>query len=132
MAPEVRLTMNELPDKIKAAVLIMLFPKDTNLYTVFIKRNTDASPHSGQVSFPGGKFEPEDLTLKQTALRECQEEIGIVKKALAPEGKVFVHGELWNARAKSPIDKDVKVRIVQVINLVLEVEAVDQDALDRN
>jgi membrane-bound serine protease (ClpP class) len=61
-------------------------------------------------------------------------EIGIVKKALAPEGKVFVHGELWNARAKSPIDKDVKVRIVQVINLVLEVEAVDQDqdALDRN
>jgi len=59
-------------------------------------------------------------------------EIGIVKKALAPEGKVFVHGELWNARAKGPIDKDAKVRIVQVVNLILEVEAVNQDALDRN
>lgn len=59
-------------------------------------------------------------------------EIGIVKKALAPEGKVFVHGELWNARAKAPIDKDAKVRIVQVVNLILEVEAVNQDALDRN
>ncbi len=59
-------------------------------------------------------------------------EIGIVKKALTPEGKVFVHGELWNARAKDPIDKDAKVRIVQVINLTLEVEAVNQDALDRN
>jgi membrane-bound serine protease (ClpP class) len=59
-------------------------------------------------------------------------EIGIVKRALAPEGKVFVHGELWNARAKGPIDKDAKVRIVQVVNLVLEVEAVNQDALDRN
>ena len=59
-------------------------------------------------------------------------EIGIVKKALAPEGKVFVHGELWNARAKDPIDKDAKVRIVQVVNLILEVEAVNQDALDRN
>jgi membrane-bound serine protease (ClpP class) len=55
-------------------------------------------------------------------------EIGIVKKALAPEGKVFVHGELWNARAKDPIDENAKVRIVQVVNLVLEVEAVNQDA----
>jgi membrane-bound serine protease (ClpP class) len=59
-------------------------------------------------------------------------EIGIVKKALAPEGKVFVHGELWNARAKAPIDKDAKVRIVQVVNLIPEVEAVNQDALDRS
>ena len=56
-------------------------------------------------------------------------EIGIVKKALTPEGKVFVHGELWNARAKDPIDKDAKVRIVQVVNLILEVESVDQDAV---
>ena len=55
--------------------------------------------------------------------------IGVVKKALTPEGKVFVHGELWNARAKDPIDKDAKVRIVQVVNLVLEVESVDQDAV---
>jgi membrane-bound serine protease (ClpP class) len=59
-------------------------------------------------------------------------EIGIVKKTLAPEGKVFVHGELWNARAKDPIDIDAKVRIVQVVNLVLEVEAVNQNTLDRN
>jgi membrane-bound serine protease (ClpP class) len=55
-------------------------------------------------------------------------EIGVVKKALTPEGKVFVHGELWNARAKNPIDKDAKVRIVQVVNLILEVESADQDA----
>ncbi len=55
-------------------------------------------------------------------------EIGVVKKALAPEGKVFVHGELWKARANAPIDKDAKVRIVKVVNLILEVESVDQDA----
>ncbi|MGD8292606.1 MAG: nodulation protein NfeD [Desulfobacterales bacterium] len=54
-------------------------------------------------------------------------EIGVVKKALAPDGKVFVHGELWNARAKTSIDKDAKVRIVQVINLVLEVEPAEND-----
>jgi len=56
-------------------------------------------------------------------------EIGIVKKTLAPEGKVFVHGELWNARAKEPLDEDAKVRVVKVVNLTLEVESVDQSAV---
>ncbi|MBT8367042.1 MAG: nodulation protein NfeD [Deltaproteobacteria bacterium] len=56
-------------------------------------------------------------------------EIGIVKKALTPEGKVFVHGELWNARAKEPLDEDAKVRVVKVVNLILEVESVDKTAV---
>jgi membrane-bound serine protease (ClpP class) len=56
-------------------------------------------------------------------------EIGIVKKTLAPEGKVFVHGELWKARAKEPLDENVKVRVVKVVNLVLEVESVDEGAI---
>jgi membrane-bound serine protease (ClpP class) len=54
-------------------------------------------------------------------------EIGIVKKTLAPEGKVFVHGELWNARAKEALDENVKVRVVKVVNLFLEVESVDEE-----
>lgn len=53
-------------------------------------------------------------------------EIGVVKKALTPEGKVFVHGELWNARAKEALDQNVKVRVVKVVNLILEVESVDE------
>jgi len=53
-------------------------------------------------------------------------EIGVVKKALTPEGKVFVHGELWNARAKEPLDENVKVRVVKVVDLLLEVESVDE------
>jgi len=56
-------------------------------------------------------------------------EIGVVKKALTPEGKVFVHGELWNARAKEPLDQNVKVRVVKVVNLILEVESVDEGAI---
>ena len=56
-------------------------------------------------------------------------EIGIVKKALRPEGKVFVHGELWHARAKEPLDEDTKVRVVKVVNLILEVESVDPSAV---
>ena len=55
-------------------------------------------------------------------------EIGIVKKPLTPEGKVFVHGELWNARSKEPLDEDTKVRVVKVVNLILEVESVEDSA----
>jgi membrane-bound serine protease (ClpP class) len=53
-------------------------------------------------------------------------EVGVVKKALRPEGKVFVHGELWNARSKEPLDEDEKVRVVKVVNLILEVESADK------
>jgi len=63
-----------------------------------------------------------------TGSRGLVGEIGIVKQALTPEGKVFVHGELWNARARQAIDEDVKVRVVEVVNLVLEVEPVDETA----
>jgi len=56
-------------------------------------------------------------------------EIGVVKKALKPDGKVFVHGELWNARAKEPLDENVKVRVVKVVNLILEVESVDESVI---
>jgi len=63
-----------------------------------------------------------------TGSRGLVGEIGIVKQALTPEGKVFVHGELWNAKAREAIDEDVKVRVVEVVNLVLEVEPVDETA----
>jgi membrane-bound serine protease (ClpP class) len=55
-------------------------------------------------------------------------EIGVVKKALVPEGKVFVHGELWNARAEAPLDEGVKVRVLKVVNLTLEVEPAEEHA----
>jgi membrane-bound serine protease (ClpP class) len=55
-------------------------------------------------------------------------EIGVVKQALAPEGKVFVHGELWNARAKEPLDENTRVRVVKVDRLMLEVEPVEEQS----
>jgi membrane-bound serine protease (ClpP class) len=55
-------------------------------------------------------------------------EIGIVKNALTPEGKVFVHGELWKAKAQKEIGENVKVRVVKVENLMLEVEPQDENA----
>jgi membrane-bound serine protease (ClpP class) len=49
-------------------------------------------------------------------------EIGIARTALAPEGKVFVRGELWNAVARSDVAEGAKVRITNVDGLTLSVE----------
>jgi len=54
-------------------------------------------------------------------------EIGFVKKALEPEGKVFVHGELWNAVSRTPLKEGVRVRVVSVAGLMLDVEPVEPD-----
>ncbi|UCD86717.1 MAG: nodulation protein NfeD [Desulfobacterales bacterium] len=51
-------------------------------------------------------------------------EVGVVKERLGPEGKVFVHGELWNAEASEPIEAGAKVRVIGVDQLVLKVEEV--------
>lgn len=60
------------------AVLIILYPDKQSFNTIFIHRPDDGHVHSGQISFPGGGRESKDQTLKNTALREAQEEIGIV------------------------------------------------------
>jgi membrane-bound serine protease (ClpP class) len=54
-------------------------------------------------------------------------EIGVVKKALNPMGKVFVHGELWHATAASPLSAGTRVRVKRVRNLLLEVEPVEKN-----
>jgi 8-oxo-dGTP pyrophosphatase MutT (NUDIX family) len=83
MAPLKRARMSEMAmDKIdprKSAVLILLFPFENKIKTVLIERPVYEGVHSGQVAFPGGKFEKDDVQLVNTALREAQEEIGINK-----------------------------------------------------
>jgi membrane-bound serine protease (ClpP class) len=49
------------------------------------------------------------------------QEIGIARTALAPRGKVFVHGELWEAEAEEPVTAGEEVEIVAVKNLLLTV-----------
>jgi membrane-bound serine protease (ClpP class) len=51
-------------------------------------------------------------------------EVGIARTELTPEGKVFVHGELWNATAKSEIAAGARVRVAAVQGLRLLVEPV--------
>ncbi|WP_394247148.1 CoA pyrophosphatase [Vibrio profundi] len=61
----------------KAAVLIGLVERTDGLQIIFTKRAEHLKHHPGQVSFPGGKYEPSDISLQYTALRELEEEVGI-------------------------------------------------------
>jgi membrane-bound serine protease (ClpP class) len=64
----------------------------------------------------------------RTGTRGLMNETGVVKKDLQPEGKVFIHGELWNARSTRPLPAGTKVRIVKVDSLMLEVEPLEAPA----
>jgi membrane-bound serine protease (ClpP class) len=85
---------------------------------------------SGFFVFVAGLVFRAQMSKPRTGTKGLVGEIGIVKKALTPEkeGKVFIHGELWNARAQKAIDENTKVRVIKVINLLLEVEPVEETA----
>jgi 8-oxo-dGTP pyrophosphatase MutT (NUDIX family) len=84
MAPAIRKPMEfaEIMKKepVKSSVLILLYPKNGELSTVLIKRNEYDGMHSNQVSLPGGKMDATDQDEARTALREAEEETGIVAR----------------------------------------------------
>ena len=61
-----------------AAVLVLLYPDDDGLARVVLtERSNRDGHHSGEVSFPGGKAEPDDDDAVATALREAAEEVAL-------------------------------------------------------
>lgn len=107
MAPVERLKELKEQAKLKksarqAGVMALFYPS-TNFEThlILILRKTYKGVHSNQVGFPGGKVEPEDASLKDTALRETEEEVGVSSKVISvlkklteiyiPPSNFFVH-----------------------------------------
>ncbi len=66
----------------KAAVIFSIIPYEYKPYElILIHRSDKGIRHRGEMSFPGGKFEPQfDKSLRDTALRETEEEIGVPRK----------------------------------------------------
>lgn len=61
-----------------AGVLVLLYPDASGATRVVLtERSSRDGHHSGEVSFPGGKSEPDDLDIVATALREATEEVGL-------------------------------------------------------
>ncbi len=107
-----------------AAVLLLLYPKNNQWHTVFIKRNEYPGHHSGQVSFPGGKRDGNDKDMAGTALREAKEETGIDESEIRLAGPLsplhipvsgfHVHpfvGMLFNTPCFSPDSTEVQYLI---------------------
>jgi 8-oxo-dGTP pyrophosphatase MutT (NUDIX family) len=70
-------TITHHPDLMPAGVLVPLFQKNEKSHILLTKRTDRVEHHKGQISFPGGAFNYEDLDCQTTALRETEEEIGI-------------------------------------------------------
>ena len=92
----------------EAAVALVLRPSDVSdeLELLLIRRALrDGDPWSGQIGLPGGRFERQDLSLEDTALRETMEEVGLDLRA---HGVVL--GQLDELRPRTPVLPPVIVR----------------------
>ncbi len=61
----------------RAAVLIPFFERGGEAHVLFTERTRNLPRHKGEISFPGGKIDPEDSSALEAALRETREEIGL-------------------------------------------------------
>ncbi len=68
----------------QAAVLVPIIEREHGLNILFTQRAWHLRSHPGQISFPGGKYEPNDESLVATAIRESEEEIGLNKNSVQP------------------------------------------------
>ena len=68
--------------RIDAAVLVPLYEQEGSLHAVFTKRRSDLRRHAGEISFPGGRQDVDEEDLRETALREAEEEIGLPEDAV--------------------------------------------------
>ena len=70
-------TEKDVMEARKASVVFIIYPNDNKWKGVLIKRASYDGIHSKQIAMPGGEREPDDSSDLDTAIRECEEEIGV-------------------------------------------------------
>lgn len=77
------------PEDLKeGGVCLLLYRKNDDWHIPLIKRRPYNGVHSAQVSFPGGKREAQDVSLRDTAFRETEEEIGVSRSSIQAIGEL--------------------------------------------
>ena len=113
-----------------SAVMMLFYPKDEMAYLILTKRNAYNGVHSSQISFPGGKAEPEDKDLADTALRETFEEIGVKPESIEiimPFSEIYIPPSnflVWpflGISMKPPAFNPSPDEVVEMIELSLDV-----------
>jgi 8-oxo-dGTP pyrophosphatase MutT (NUDIX family) len=139
MAPEGRKSLAPPdPSARQSAVLALIHLNDDALSLPFTLRPTRLGHHGGEISLPGGGFEPRDETLTDTALRETMEELGIMTSGVTVLGKLtplyiapsvnMVHPYIGWLPELPPLDPDPR-EVDAVLNVPLA-RLLDRDNLD--
>jgi len=109
-----------------AVAIVLRYTPDTDVELLLIKRSErEGDPWSGQIALPGGRRDPADATLQDTAVRETREETGI---DIARDGVVL--GMIDELRPRSPVLPPIIVTpFVAVVRADVEIETSDEVAL---
>ncbi|MEP7264484.1 MAG: CoA pyrophosphatase [Bacteroidota bacterium] len=90
LAPVQRLSTKEYlkqnPSYKTSCVAVILYPDNNSTRLLLMERPESTHAHGGQISFPGGKREQDDVTLLDTAMREMYEEVGVAPSAVTMIG----------------------------------------------
>ena len=118
----------------KAGVMALFYPnKNEETCLVLILRKTYKGVHSAQIGFPGGRAEPEDKDMEETALRETFEEVGVkpteiqvvkkLTKIYIPPSNFWVHPFLGVAndtprfvKQESEVEEILEVTLQDFLN----------------
>lgn len=112
----------------KSAVMIVLYQNEFNEWCIpLTERVNYGGIHSGQISFPGGKYEKEDQDLVNTAMRECYEEIGVKEIDLLgslthlyiPVSNFLVQPYVGIIQHKTPVFRPQEREVKKILNLEL-------------
>jgi len=114
----------------RSAVMMLFYPKNDQAHLILIKRNAYPGIHSSQISFPGGKAEPEDGSLAETAVRETFEEVGVAPAdidVVMPFTEIYIPpsnflvAPFLGLSMSEPIFKPNPDEVVELIQLSLDV-----------